>query len=200
MGSQYRSQSTKNPILDPHVSFLLLKRSPKVPPSCQNSPAEYQNGGTMPPPTLKITAQREKCFEVKHPETSEPACIQAKKFSKTKRNHKKTQASKSSSRSEYCKACKSAAKEIKRCIWQVNARKPAAEGHAAGGEALKILYVIEAWHLLNQRMPLVVCLKDWQSTAFYEKICLSCSRRRITRDGWTNKKQQDELLISSASF
>ena len=54
MGFQTHAKLDQNATLDPHVSLLLLPRSPKVLPRCQNSPQGCQNVGTRPPPKMTI--------------------------------------------------------------------------------------------------------------------------------------------------
>ena len=56
---------------DPHMSFLLLSRTPRVPPRSQSTPSGCQNASTRPPKSqfwaLKMTTNfcfgNNKCFE-----------------------------------------------------------------------------------------------------------------------------------------
>ena len=83
MGSRNHPEIAEDAILDPHVSFLLLPRSPRCPQCAKmiskgakvEAPAlpNHSLGHKM---TISFSVSRfEKCFENDHPEASEPAHI-----------------------------------------------------------------------------------------------------------------------------
>ncbi len=65
-GSQNHAKINRTATLDPHMSFLLLPLSPRVPPRCQNNSQGCKNGCTRPPKSQAGAPQMITIFCVAH--------------------------------------------------------------------------------------------------------------------------------------